>query len=231
MLSVSLIHASATAIALAVAQWLTLAPVPPRWHVAPHRLAIATNAEVPRPHAGSSSVWLNDAPRRGDRDVAPVDAVSREFSFCNAQPRDFDVRDAVSRELSYYNSDTVAELPALVDAVSREYTYENESPPLPFLVSDVLSRELSFYNDSPHEFVVHDTLSREYTWFMFRLGDLNCDSYVDTADIDAFVLAIVDADAYAAAYPDCLHHLADCNSDGQVDTGDIDAFVQILVRG
>jgi len=63
------------------------------------------------------------------------------------------------------------------------------------------------------------------------LGDMNCDGAVDTADIDGFVLAIVDPAAYAAAFPDCDVTHADCNDDGAVDTADIDAFVQIVVGG
>jgi hypothetical protein len=65
----------------------------------------------------------------------------------------------------------------------------------------------------------------------FPLGDVNCDGAVDTADIDAFVLALVNPAGYAAAYPDCDIMLADCNLDGAVDTADIDAFVALIVGG
>jgi hypothetical protein len=65
----------------------------------------------------------------------------------------------------------------------------------------------------------------------YATGDLNCDGAVDTADIDAFVQAVVDPAGYAASYPDCHHDLADCNGDGAVDTGDIDAFVALVVGG
>ncbi len=59
----------------------------------------------------------------------------------------------------------------------------------------------------------------------FDLGDLNCDGVANNGDIDAFVLAISDATAYAATYPDCDFELADCNEDGAVNNGDIDAFI------
>ncbi len=59
-------------------------------------------------------------------------------------------------------------------------------------------------------------------------GDLNCDGLVNNGDIDAFVLALNDQLAYAAAYPDCDYLLADCNGDGQVNNGDIDPFVALL---
>ncbi len=62
-----------------------------------------------------------------------------------------------------------------------------------------------------------------------RAGDLNCDGAVDNGDIDAFVLALLDATAYAAAYPDCDIENADANEDGRVDNADIDAFVALLL--
>ncbi len=61
------------------------------------------------------------------------------------------------------------------------------------------------------------------------LGDMNCDGAVDNGDIDAFVLALLDASGYAAAYPECSLSNADMNGDGSVDNGDIDAFVQCLI--
>jgi murein tripeptide amidase MpaA len=62
-------------------------------------------------------------------------------------------------------------------------------------------------------------------------GDLNCDGIVDTADIDGFVLALVNPTGYAAAHPHCDAQHADCNGDGAVDTADIDTFVQLVVGG
>ena len=63
------------------------------------------------------------------------------------------------------------------------------------------------------------------------LGDLNCDGAVDTADIDAFVLALVDPVGYAAVFPGCDIMLADMNGDGAVDTADIDGFVAAIIGG
>ena len=59
-------------------------------------------------------------------------------------------------------------------------------------------------------------------------GDVNCDGAVTAPDIDAFVLALVDPAAYAAAYPDCDRSLADCNCDGAVNLFDIDVFTNLL---
>jgi hypothetical protein len=62
-------------------------------------------------------------------------------------------------------------------------------------------------------------------------GDVNCDGLVNNGDIDAFVLALTDAPAYAATYPGCDILAADVNGDGLVNNGDIDAFVALLTGG
>ena len=63
------------------------------------------------------------------------------------------------------------------------------------------------------------------------LGDLGCDGVVSFFDIDPFVLAVTDAAAYEAAYPDCDIMAADCNGDGEVSFFDIDCFVALIVGG
>jgi len=60
------------------------------------------------------------------------------------------------------------------------------------------------------------------------IGDLNCDGRVNRLDIDPFVLALSDPDAYAKAYPKCNRLLADVNQDGVPDNFDIDPFVALL---
>ena len=62
----------------------------------------------------------------------------------------------------------------------------------------------------------------------FAVGDVNCDGAINFGDIDPFVLAITDAVAYEAAYPDCDRRLADINGDGAVNFGDIDPFVALI---
>ncbi|QOJ13327.1 MAG: hypothetical protein HRU75_01170 [Planctomycetia bacterium] len=61
-------------------------------------------------------------------------------------------------------------------------------------------------------------------------GDLNCDGETNGFDIDAFVLAMVNAEAYAAAYPGCDIGRADVNLNGRVDHFDIDPFVALLMQ-
>jgi hypothetical protein len=63
------------------------------------------------------------------------------------------------------------------------------------------------------------------------VGDVNCDGLVNNGDIDAFVLALTNATAYAALYPGCNIMNADINGDGLVNNGDIDAFVALLTGG
>ncbi|MBL8879494.1 MAG: hypothetical protein JNG88_10280 [Phycisphaerales bacterium] len=62
-------------------------------------------------------------------------------------------------------------------------------------------------------------------------GDANCDGAVNNFDIDAFVLALTDATAYATQYPTCPASNADANADGAVNNFDIDAFVAMLSGG
>ncbi len=76
-----------------------------------------------------------------------------------------------------------------------------------------------------------EMISAELVLAPFRRGDLNCDAATDNGDIDAFVLALLDAEQYAAAYPNCAIGNADINGDGAVDNGDIDAFVACLLSG
>ena len=59
-------------------------------------------------------------------------------------------------------------------------------------------------------------------------GDCNCDGVVNVFDIDPFVLALVDAAGYQAAYPNCSISNADTNRDGTVNVFDIDPFVALL---
>jgi len=62
-------------------------------------------------------------------------------------------------------------------------------------------------------------------------GDTNCDQAVNFDDIDGFVTALIDREAYSAAHIGCRWHNADLNGDGTVDFDDIDGFVDCLVAG
>lgn len=61
-----------------------------------------------------------------------------------------------------------------------------------------------------------------------RTGDLNCDDFVNYADINAFVVAISDEATYQLRYPYCNRSNADCNHDGLVSYADINPFVALL---
>jgi hypothetical protein len=62
----------------------------------------------------------------------------------------------------------------------------------------------------------------------FGPADVNCDGLVNVFDIDPFVLALTDLDAYLAAYPHCDPATADLNVDNAVNVFDIDPFVVAL---
>lgn len=61
-------------------------------------------------------------------------------------------------------------------------------------------------------------------------GDLNCDNVVNVSDIEAFVLALIDPDAYAVEHPICQITLADVNQDGNIDGLDIAPFAGLIVE-
>jgi hypothetical protein len=63
----------------------------------------------------------------------------------------------------------------------------------------------------------------------FETGDLNCDGSVNAFDIDPFVSALVDPEAYQSLYPECDSGLADVNGDTYVDGFDIEPFINRLI--
>jgi hypothetical protein len=81
---------------------------------------------------------------------------------------------------------------------------------------------------APHVYIA-DNLARGVFIFAFGpLGDTNCDGAVDFGDVNPFVLALNDIEAYGRAYPGCSPRSADCNNDGTLDFGDINPFVELL---
>lgn len=66
---------------------------------------------------------------------------------------------------------------------------------------------------------------------VFCHGDANCDGAINNFDIDAFVLALTDPQAYAVAFPGCPISTADVNQDGFVNNFDIDPFVTCISGG
>ena len=59
-------------------------------------------------------------------------------------------------------------------------------------------------------------------------GDADCSASVTTADIPAFVEALLDPEAYHAHHPDCAITTADINADGQIDGRDVQGFAVLL---
>ncbi|MGE0478828.1 MAG: right-handed parallel beta-helix repeat-containing protein [Phycisphaerae bacterium] len=62
-------------------------------------------------------------------------------------------------------------------------------------------------------------------------ADMNCDGLVNNFDIDPFVLAVTDAGAYAAAFPNCDAMNGDVDQNGLLNNFDIDPFVACLTQG
>ncbi len=60
-------------------------------------------------------------------------------------------------------------------------------------------------------------------------GDMNCDGELNLADVEAFVLALLDADAFAMTYKGCPVSNGDMNQDGEVDAADVRAFIWLVV--
>ena len=59
-------------------------------------------------------------------------------------------------------------------------------------------------------------------------GDMNCDGVVNLADVDPFVLALVNPAAYALAFPGCDVLAGDMNGDGLLNGLDVGLFVAAL---
>jgi hypothetical protein len=90
------------------------------------------------------------------------------------------------------------------------------------------------YAGSPHEVTIRATNAIGNGTVSWHLtvgtpGDMNCDGTVDFADINPFVEALIDPDAYNAAY-ECYMN-ADIDQDGVVDFADINPFVALLTGG
>ncbi|MCG3125932.1 MAG: Protein TolB [Phycisphaerae bacterium] len=64
-----------------------------------------------------------------------------------------------------------------------------------------------------------------------RRGDANCDGLVDSFDVDPFVLALSDREAWEASHGCDYVCVNDVNADGSVDAFDVDAFVACLTGG
>lgn len=61
------------------------------------------------------------------------------------------------------------------------------------------------------------------------LGDMNCDGQVNALDVPLFVTALVDADAYSAAYPMCNINRGDMNASTLVDGDDVQGFSAAVI--
>ncbi len=86
-------------------------------------------------------------------------------------------------------------------------------------------------NDSAMDLVLLDEIAdtvRIQLNTPLTVGDMNCDGLVDGADVGPFVLAILDAAAYATAHAGCDIANGDIDEDTNVDVGDVAGFAALL---
>jgi hypothetical protein len=67
--------------------------------------------------------------------------------------------------------------------------------------------------------------------FVPQQGDMTCNNILDAEDLEAFVIALIDPDAYAGKYPECDILRGDMNNDGLVNGDDIQGFVAVMSAG
>ena len=94
-----------------------------------------------------------------------------------------------------------------------------------------IGRVSSFGEDGAGELYVMDWSSPGSLFKIvarFAQGAVNCDGNVDAFDIEPFLTALFDPDAYAAEYPNCDVAQADMNLDGSVNAFDIEPFLAVL---
>jgi len=92
-------------------------------------------------------------------------------------------------------------------------------------VIPVLGAGLHLFADNS---VVSDFDLRLLPLFTTLAGDFNGDRRVDVQDINPFIMALQDADAYVAAYPGLEARYLDLNGDGLINVQDINPFVAAL---
>jgi hypothetical protein len=79
-------------------------------------------------------------------------------------------------------------------------------------------------------FIPEDDLTSEpVTPLVYTLrGDMNCDGSFNFADINPFVIALINPAQYAVLFPTCPILNGDINGDGAVDFGDINPFIALI---
>lgn len=89
-------------------------------------------------------------------------------------------------------------------------------------------------NFSPvHAATVDAATSGSFTFTVVpgNLGDMNCDNVFNSADVSAFVMALVNPTLYSSTYPGCNPLRGDFFDDDILDGKDIKGFVTALLGG
>ncbi|MBL8888900.1 MAG: hypothetical protein JNL67_02905 [Planctomycetaceae bacterium] len=140
-------------------------------------------------------------------------------------------------EVSFDGGQTWILLRELVKGTSSNGTYLIDSPVFvagtDFVALQTKKMILRLgYLDSDNNwwFAVDNVLVQAET-LSFLPGDANDDGFFDFGDIEAFVLALMDPDAYAQQYPNVnVNNVLDFYGDGNFDFGDLEAFVVALLE-
>lgn len=135
-----------------------------------------------------------------------------------------------------------ANLPGSTTLADRKFmSYEFDQASGDFIIQ---SRELVAKNSPNSQNIFGDELAlRDVNFYfafvdfrdpmtLFPLGDANGDGFFDFGDLEPFVLALIDPDQHALAYPHVNpNRVLDFDGDGTLTFGDIDGFVSGLLGG
>jgi uncharacterized protein (UPF0147 family) len=147
-------------------------------------------------------------------------------------------------DLDSFISNDVGTSDDLFRVISLDVSDPNFSTDDPNNLLPIDSIVASFFAADPNNPVVDPTQPNHITAAItvlpapegpiFELGDMNCDGFVNSFDIDPFVLAILNPTGpggYAESFPDCDVALGDINGDTFVNSFDIDPFVACVLGG
>jgi hypothetical protein len=204
-----------------------------------------SDGSPPSDYDGSGNCYVTDNRSGYDVDGGPTQLISPVLDLAGATnpvlryARWFTCDDAVPPaqdflDVEVSNDDGAAW--TLAQHLSSDAAWHTEEVHLADFVAPSAQMRVRFTatdnpNNSRTEAAIDAVWIFDQACSSYATGDLNCDGDVNGYDIDPFVLALTDATAYEAAYPDCEIMNADTNGDGVVNGYDIDPFVALLTGG
>jgi hypothetical protein len=165
-----------------------------------------TGATWETDHAGSFQIDYLGYNARDQRTASVGEAGRRTFLVLNVAGVEMDRRMITG---------------GIEDGYANAYT---ASVTIDLLPGDQVSLYQTTEPLNDHDWVGMDMMITEIPAY----GDLNCDGAVNFGDINPFVLALSDPEAWQQQYPNCNILNGDCNGDGLVSFDDINPFVALL---